>query len=444
MTYSGVPLGHEFESFVISLIQAGGRPPKISDEAKKRIESIEEKLDFTTFVSLSCVNCPETVSNLNLMAVLNENISSTIIEGSFNRKMAEENNILSVPKVFLNKEDFLSGRKSLDEILDKLTSLNKLESTPALEKNSSDELYDLLVIGQGPSGVSASIYAARKSLKTIMVGEVFGGQVLDTGSIENIIGNKIIEGPSYISGLKKHVEDYPIELASNVRAEKIEKVNEIFVTSLSNKRLIKSKTVIVATGASYRNLNIPGEKEFKGKGVSYCTHCDGPFFSGMDVAVIGGGNSGVEAAIDLSSNCRKVYLIQRSDKLSADEVLQERLKSKENVQILLNAVSEEIVGEKKVEKLIYKDKNTGEKKEINLSGIFVQIGLDPNTEFLNGLVEKNKLGEILVDESQMTSQKGLFAAGDCTNSKYKQIVISLGSGASAGLAAYDYIVRNGL
>lgn len=435
VVFAGVPLGHEFTSLVLALLQVSGRPPKAEDSVIKRIQALEGEYHFETYVSLSCNNCPDVVQALNMMSVLNPGITHTMIDGAAFRDEVESKEIMAVPTVYLNGEFFESGRMTVEDIL------NKLGASVSAEEFANKDPYDVLVVGGGPAGTSAAIYAARKGIRTGLVAERFGGQVNDTLSIENLISVKHTEGPKLATALEEHAKEYPIDIMKSVRAAKLEKKDLIEVT-LDNGAVLKSKTVVIATGARWRNLNVPGEQEFKNKGVAYCPHCDGPLFAGKQVAVVGGGNSGVEAAIDLAGVASHVTLFEFMPELKADQVLQERLYSLPNVTVHKNAQVKEITGSSKMEGITYIDRETGEEHHLPMDGVFVQIGLVPNTEWLEGALERNRMGEIIVDERGATSIPGVFAAGDCTNSPYKQIIISMGSGATAALSAFDHIIRN--
>jgi len=435
VVFSGLPLGHEFSSFILAMLQVSGRPPKVDPSAIERIKNLKGEYRFETFVSLSCHNCPDVVQALNIMSVLNPNIRHTMIDGAAFKEEAERRNVLAVPTVFLNGELFASGRMSLEDILSKLGS----EADPSELNNK--EPFDVLVIGGGPSGASAAIYAARKGIRTGIVAERFGGQILDTLTIENFISVKQTEGPKLAAALEEHVRNYDIDIMYPYRAKRLEK-KDLIEVELENGAVLKSKAVIICTGARWRQLGVPGEEEFKNKGVAYCPHCDGPLFEGKDVAVIGGGNSGVEAAIDLAGIARHVTVLEFMPELKADAILQERLYSLKNVTVLKNVATKSINGTERVESLTYVDRATNEEKELKVDGVFVQIGLVPNTEWLEGTVERNRFGEIIVDKRGATNVPGVFAAGDCTDSAYKQIIISMGSGATAALGAFDYLIRN--
>ncbi|AMQ21287.1 alkyl hydroperoxide reductase subunit F [Geobacillus sp. JS12] len=435
ITFAGVPLGHEFTSLVLALLQVSGRPPKVSQDVVDRIQQIRGKHHFETYVSLTCHNCPDVVQALNIMSVLNPNISHTMIDGAAFKEEAEQKGIMAVPTVFLNSKLFASGRMSLEDIL------AKLGSAPDASSFADKEPFDVLVIGGGPAGATAAIYAARKGIRTGIVAERFGGQILDTLGIENFISVKYTEGPKLAASIEEHVKQYNVDIMSSQRAKRLEK-KDLIEVELENGAVLKSKTVVIATGARWRNLGVPGEEEFKNKGVAYCPHCDGPLFEGKHVAVIGGGNSGVEAAIDLAGIASHVTLLEFAPELKADAVLQDRLYSLPNVTVIKNAQTTEITGTDKVNGLTYIDRETGEEHHIELQGVFVQIGLVPNTEWLEGTVERNRFGEIIVDKRGATNIEGVFAAGDCTDSAYKQIIISMGSGATAALSAFDYLIRH--
>ncbi|WP_348709217.1 alkyl hydroperoxide reductase subunit F [Bacillus subtilis] len=435
VTFAGIPLGHEFTSLVLALLQVSGRPPKVDQKVIDQVKKISGEYHFESYISLTCHNCPDVVQALNMMSVLNPNITHTMIDGAAYKAEVEGKNIMAVPTVYLNGESFGSGRMTLEEILAKMGS-----GTDASEF-ADKEPFDVLVVGGGPAGASAAIYTARKGIRTGVVAERFGGQVLDTMSIENFISVKATEGPKLAASLEEHVKEYDIDVMNLQRAKRLEK-KDLFELELENGAVLKSKTVILSTGARWRNVNVPGEQEFKNKGVAYCPHCDGPLFEGKDVAVIGGGNSGIEAAIDLAGIVNHVTVLEFAPELKADEVLQKRLYSLPNVTVVKNAQTKEITGDQSVNGITYVDRETGEEKHVELQGVFVQIGLVPNTEWLEGTVERNRMGEIIVDKHGATSVPGLFAAGDCTDSAYNQIIISMGSGATAALGAFDYLIRN--
>ncbi|MCT6924462.1 alkyl hydroperoxide reductase subunit F [Metasolibacillus sp.] len=435
IVFAGVPLGHEFTSLVLALLQVSGRAPKVEQAVIDQVKAIQGEYRFETYISLSCHNCPDVVQALNIMSVLNPNISHTMIDGAAFKEEVESKDIMAVPTVYLNGEPFGSGRMTLEEIL------GKLGGGPDAAEFENKEPFDVLVVGGGPAGASAAVYAARKGIRTGLVAERFGGQVNDTLSIENIIGTTHTEGPRVVAGLEAHVKDYPVDIMNSQRATRLEKKDFIEV-ELENGAVLKSKTVILSTGARWRNVGVPGEAEFKNKGVAYCPHCDGPLFAGKDVAVIGGGNSGIEAAIDLAGIVKSVTVIEFNAELKADEVLQKRLFSLPNVTVVTNAQTKEITGTDKVNGLTYVERESGEERHIDVQGVFILIGLVPNTEWLGEEFERTRFGEIVVDRHGATSVPGVFAAGDCTDSAYKQIIISMGSGATAALGAFDYLIRN--
>lgn len=435
IAFAGIPLGHEFTSLVLALLQVSGRAPKVDEKLINQIKNIKGEFHFESYISLTCHNCPDVVQALNVMSVLNPNITSTMIDGAAFKEEVESKNIMAVPTVYLNGENFGSGRMTLEEMLAKMGS-----GADASEFDNK-EPYDVLVVGGGPAGSSAAIYAARKGIRTGVVAERFGGQVLDTMSIENFITVKETEGPKLVASLEEHVKEYNIDVMNLQKATKIAK-NDLFELELENGATLKSKSVIISTGARWRNVNVPGEQEYKNKGVAYCAHCDGPLFEGKDVAVIGGGNSGIEAAIDLAGIVNHVTVLEFADTLKADEVLQKRAYSLPNVTIITNAQTTEITGDDNVYGITYVERDTNEEKHIALQGVFVQIGLVPNTEFLADVVERTPMGEIIVDKHGQTNVPGLFAAGDCADTAYKQIIVSMGSGATASLGAFDYLIRN--
>ena len=435
VTFAGIPLGHEFTSLVLALLQVSGRPPKVDAKLIDQVKSIKGEYHFETYISLSCHNCPEVVQALNLMSVLNPGITHTMIDGAAFKEEAESKNIMAVPTVLLNGEEFGSGRMTLEEIL------GKLGSGPDMSEFEKKDPFDILVIGGGPAGASAAIYAARKGIRTGIVAERFGGQVRETLGIENLISVGYTEGPRLAEVLEQHVSNYDVDIMSAQRARRLER-KELIEVELENGAVLKSKAVILSTGARWRNVGIPGEEEFKNKGVAYCTHCDGPLYKGKHVAVIGGGNSGIEAAIDLAGIASHVTVFEFMPELKADDILQKRLYSLSNVTVLKNVQTKEITGTDKVNGITYMERESGAVHHMELQGVFVQIGLIANTDWLGETIERNRIGEVIVDSRNATSLPGVFAAGDCTDSAYKQIVISMGSGASAALSAFDYLIRN--
>lgn len=434
VVFAGIPLGHEFTSLVLALLQVSGRAPKVEQKLIDQIKNIQGEYHFESYISLSCHNCPDVVQALNVMSVLNSGITHTMIDGAAFKEEVESKDIMAVPTVYLNGESFGSGRMTLEEIL------AKMGNGPDASELSDKDPYDVLVVGGGPAGASAAIYAARKGIRTGIVAERFGGQVMDTMGIENFISVKRTEGPKLVASLEEHVKEYDIDVMNLQRAKRLEK-KELIEVELENGAILKSKSVIVSTGARWRNVGVPGEAEFKNKGVAYCPHCDGPLFTGKDVAVIGGGNSGIEAAIDLAGIVKHVTVLEFMPELKADAVLQERLDSLPNVTVLKNVQTKEITGTDKVNGISYIDRETEEVHHVELQGVFVQIGLVPNTDWLGETVERVR-GEIVTDKHGATNVPGVFAAGDCTNNPYKQIIISMGSGANAALGAFDYLIRN--
>ena len=435
VTFAGIPLGHEFTSLVLALLQVSGRAPKVDQQLIDQVKNLEGEYHFESYISLSCQNCPEVVQALNVMSVLNPNITHTMIDGAAFKEEVESKKIMAVPTVFLNGEEFSGGRITLAEIL------AKMGTAPDASEFENKEPFDMLVVGGGPAGASAAIYAARKGIRTGIVADRFGGQILDTASIENFISVTRTDGPKLAANLEEHVKEYDVDIMNLQRAKRLEK-KDLIEIELENGAVLKSKSVILSTGARWRDIGVPGEAEFRNKGVAYCPHCDGPLFEGKDIAVVGGGNSGIEAAIDLAGIVKHVTVLEFAPELKADSVLQDRLHSLPNVTVLKNVQTKEITGTDSVNGVTYIDRETNEEHHIEISGIFIQIGLVPNTDWLGDSVERNKFGEILVDKRGATNVPGVFAAGDCSDSAHKQIIISMGSGASAALSAFDYLVRN--
>lgn len=435
VVFAGIPGGHEFTSFILALLQVSGRAPKVEQEIIDRIRAIDKPFHFETYISLSCHNCPDVVQAFNMMSALNPLISHTMIDGAMFQAEVEARTIMAVPTMFANEQAFGNGRTTIEEILDKVTG-------PADASEFADKgIFDVLVVGGGPAGASAAIYAARKGIKTGLIAQTFGGQVMETLGIENVIGTPYTEGPKLMAQVEAHVKEYPVDLMKGQQVASLEK-NEYVDITLENGAVLQSKTVVLATGARWRNINVPGEKEFKNKGVAYCPHCDGPLFAGKNVAVIGGGNSGIEAAIDLAGVVKHVTVIEFQPTLKADKVLQERVYSLPNVTVITGAKTTAITGNDTVSGLTYEDCATTQTHEIAVEGVFILIGLVPNTEWLGDSVEKTRMGEIIVDKHGATSIPAVFAAGDCTDSAYKQIIISMGSGATAALGAFDWLIRN--
>lgn len=439
LRFAGIPMGHEFTSLVLALLQVGGHPPKIDDDVIEQILNLEGPYHFETYISLSCQNCPDVVQALNLMSVINPSISHVTIDGALFQAEVEERQIMAVPTVYLNGEVFGQGRMSLEEIIAKLDSGS---TSREAEKLNARAPYDMLIVGGGPAGASAAIYAARKGIRTAVVAERFGGQVLDTMAIENYTSIPETEGPKFAAALEEHVKNYEVDIINLQRAEKLT-AGDLIEVSLASGAVLKARSVILATGARWRKLNVPGEVEYMNRGVAYCPHCDGPLFKGKRVSVIGGGNSGVEAAIDLAGLASHVTLLEFGAELRADAVLQRKLLSLPNVTVLTSAQTTIVHGDgSKVNGLSYKNVATGEVKRIELEGIFVQIGLVPNTEWLKGSIALSRHGEIEVDAKGQTSIPGVFAAGDVTTVPYKQIVIAAGEGSKAALGAFDHLIRS--
>ena len=437
--FAGIPLGHEFTSLVLALLQAGGHPPKVEPEVIEQIKALDGSFTFETFISLSCQNCPDVVQALNLMAVLNPNVRHTMIDGALFQDEVEARKIMAVPTVFLNGEPFGQGRMTLKDILAKV---DRGAQAREAEKIAAMEPFDVLIVGGGPAGAAAAIYAARKGIRTGIVSERFGGQVMDTLAIENFISVKETEGPKLVAALEQHVRQYEVDIIDGQRAEALVP-GDLSEVRLAGGASLRARAVILATGARWRELGVPGEQEYRGRGVAYCPHCDGPLFKGKRVAVVGGGNSGVEAAIDLAGIVGHVTLLEFDSKLRADAVLQAKLKSLANVEIHTSAQTTEITGaDGKVNGLTYTDRGTGEAHHVELEGVFVQIGLLPNTDWLKGSVELSRFGEIEVNPRCETSVPGVFAAGDATTVPYKQIVIAMGEGSKAALTAFDHLIRS--
>lgn len=442
IAFAGLPMGHEFTSLILALLQASGYAPKISDEQVTQIKSLEGPLRFETYISLSCHNCPDVVQALNTLAALNPNIQHVMIDGALNQAEVEARQIMAVPSVWLNGEPFDDGRMSLEEILGRLdTGAAAREAAQLAEKAP----FDVLVVGGGPAGAAAAVYAARKGIRTGVLSERFGGQVMDTLAIENLISVPHTDGPKLGRALEEHVREYEVDIMNLQRAEALipGEAGGYHQVRLANGAVVKGKTLILATGARWRELNVPGELEYRGKGVAYCPHCDGPLFKGKHVAVVGGGNSGVEAAIDLAGVVGHVTLLEFGDELRADAVLQTKLYSLANVTVIKSAQTTDITGAGgKVNGLNYTDRLTGQSQHVALEGVFIQIGLLPNTDWLKGTIDLSRYGEIEVDARGATNVPGVFAAGDCTTVPYKQIVIAMGEGAKASLAAFDHLVRS--
>ncbi|MTH77942.1 alkyl hydroperoxide reductase subunit F [Paracoccus aestuariivivens] len=439
LTFAGLPMGHEFTSLVLALLQVGGYPPKVEQALQDQIRALKGQFRFETYFSLSCQNCPDVVQALNLMAVLNPGIEHVAIDGALFQPEVDARQIMSVPTIFLNGEVFGAGRMGVEEILAKIDTG---AADRAAEAIKAQDPFDVLVVGGGPAGAAAAVYSARKGIRTGVLAERFGGQVLDTMSIENLISVPHTEGPKLARALETHVREYDVEIMNGQQAARLDAVKDGFRVTLASGASLTAASVILSTGARWRRMGVPGEQEYMNKGVAFCPHCDGPLFKGKRIAVIGGGNSGVEAAIDLAGLVAHVTLIEFDKHLRADEVLQRKLKSLKNVTILTNARTTEVKGDgKRVTGLAYENRTNGEIVDLPLEGIFVQIGLVPNTEWLKGTLTLSPRGEVVTDTHGATSLPGVFAAGDCTTAPYKQIVIAMGEGARASLAAFDHLIR---
>jgi alkyl hydroperoxide reductase subunit F len=440
--FAGLPLGHEFTSLVLALLHMGGHPPKEEAELLDSVKALEGSFKFETFFSLSCQNCPDVIQAINIMAALNPGVSHVAIDGAMFRAEVETRKVMAVPAVYLNGEPFGQGRMDLSQIMAKLDTGTIAR---AAEKIAAKEPFEVLVVGGGPAGAAAAIYAARKGIRTGVVAERFGGQVLDTMGIENFISVQHTEGPKLVAQLEQHVREYDVDIMNlQTAAELIPAgADGLHEVKLANGASLKARTLILSTGARWRQMGVPGEEEYRNRGVAYCPHCDGPLYKGKRTAVIGGGNSGVEAAIDLAGIVAHVTLIEFDSQLRADAVLQKKLRSLSNVDIITSALSTEVIGDgEKVQALVYTDRNTDESHRIDLDGIFVQIGLVPNTEWLKGPLTLSPRGEIEVDAHNATNIPGVFAAGDVTTVPYKQIIVAMGEGTKAGLSAFDHIIRH--
>jgi NADH-dependent peroxiredoxin subunit F len=441
--FAAIPMGHEFTSLVLALLWAGGHPPKVDAEVVAQIQALDGDFAFETFISLSCHNCPDVVQATHLMAVLNPRIRAVAVDGGLFQGEVEARQIMAVPSVYLNGEPFANGRMELGEILARIDTGSAARDAARLADKAP---YDMLIIGGGPAGAAAAVYAARKGLRTGIVAERFGGQTLDTLGIENYPSVLMTEGPQFAAALEAQVRHYGVDIMNLQRVARLDPASRpgaLATVALHNGAALKARSVVLATGARWRNINVPGEAEYRTKGVAYCPHCDGPLFKGKDVAVIGGGNSGVEAAIDLAGVVKHVTLLEFADQLRADQVLVDKLKSLPNVSIHLNAQTTEVLGDgQKMSGLRYTDRSSGQQHQLALAGVFVQIGLVPNTEFLKGTVELSRFGEIIVDAKCATSVPGVYAAGDATTVPYKQIIVAAGEGAKAALGAFDHLIRS--
>ncbi|HWA62302.1 MAG TPA: alkyl hydroperoxide reductase subunit F [Caulobacteraceae bacterium] len=440
--FAGVPLGHEFTSLVLALLWVGGHPPKVAPEVIEQVRALDDDFAFETWFSLSCQNCPDVVQALTLMSVLNPRIRHVAIDGALFQAEAEARQVMAVPSGILNGAPFAQGRMSLEQILARLDTGAVARAAEAIAGKAP---FDVLVVGGGPAGAAAAVYAARKGVRTGLAAERIGGQVLDTMAIENFISVPHTEGPKLAAGLEAHVQAYGVDVMPLQTATRLVPATEpggLVEVELESGARLKARTLVLAPGARWRTLNVPGEAEYRNRGVAYCPHCDGPLFRGKRVAVVGGGNSGVEAAIDLAGIVAHVTLIEFDGQLRADAVLQRKLFSLPNVRVVTSARTTEVKGDgQKVTGLVYEDRVSGGTHEVGLDGVFVQIGLVPNTEWLQGVLDLTPRGEIEVDARGATSLAGVFAAGDATTAPYKQIVVALGEGARAALSAFDHLIR---
>ena len=441
--FAGLPMGHEFTSLVLALLWAGGHPPKVDQEVLDQIAALDGDFAFEMFFSLSCHNCPDVVQALTLMALYNPRITATLIEGGAFQDEVDERGVMAVPATFLNGEMFASGKMSVEEVLAKLDTGAGAKAAAQMDAKAP---FEVLVIGGGPAGAAAGIYTARKGFATGIAAERFGGQVLDTMGIENFISVPYTEGPKFAAQLEAHVGEYDIDVMNLATAKALKPAKSrggLHEVVMENGATLKARAIVLSTGARWRNLGVPGEQDYRNKGVAYCPHCDGPLFKGKRVAVVGGGNSGVEAAIDLANIVGHVTLIEFDPQLRADQVLQDKLRSMPNVDVIVSAQTTEITGDgDRVNGLVYKDRNAGVDKKVELEGVFIQIGLVPNTEWLaDSGVALSKHGEIEIDDRAATDVPGIFAAGDCTTVPYKQIIVAMGEGSKAALSAFDYLIR---
>jgi alkyl hydroperoxide reductase subunit F len=442
IVFSGIPGGHEFSSLMLAVLNNAGTPVKLDDSLKAIVERVDEELRFETVVSLSCHNCPDVVQTLNQFASINGNISAEMIDGGVYTEVAESRNVQGVPAVFLNGEPFANGKIDTATLIEKLLARYPELAKTGAQSAATLPLQDVAIIGGGPAGVSAAIYAARKGFSVTLIAERFGGQVKDTMGIENLVSVPSTTGPEVVNGLGKHLKEYDITLKEHLRVDAIES-GDIKTLTLSSGEVIRARALIVATGAQWRELGIPGEKENIGNGVAYCPHCDGPFFKGKDVAVVGGGNSGIEAALDLSGIVRHVTVLEFLPELKADQVLIEKARERDNITLITHAASQEIkASDGKVTSIVYQDRVSGDLQELDLSAVFVQIGLVPNSSFLKGVVDLSEYGEVIINDKAETSEPGIFACGDVTTVPYKQIVVALGEGSKAALTAFEYLVMH--
>jgi alkyl hydroperoxide reductase subunit F len=440
IAFTGIPGGHEFTSLVLALLNADGKGKLPDEDTLKRVSRLKGAIHLRTFISLSCENCPEVVQALNVMALNHDNFEHEMIDGDVAIGDVEGLNLQGVPSVMSGNDLVSSGKVNFSDLLDRLESHFGAEEASEEDKHLGH--YDSIVIGGGPAGVSAAIYIARKGLSVAVVTDRMGGQLQDTKGIENMISIPYIEGPGLSSKLAEHLSEYDVKILENRRVDEIID-GESKTLNFSSGEVATTRSVVMATGAQWRTLGVPGEKEYVGRGVAYCPHCDGPYYKGKDVVVVGGGNSGIEAAIDLSGIVKSVTVLEFMPTLKADEVLVKKAESISNITIIKNVKTNEVLGDDdKVTGLTLEDRDSGKSYEHKTDGVFVQIGLKPNSDLVSSLVTMTKYGEIEIDEKCRTSVAGIYAAGDVTTVPYKQIVIAMGEGAKAGLTVFEDLVVN--
>jgi alkyl hydroperoxide reductase subunit F len=435
--FRGIPSGHEFTSLILAILNSDGKGKFPDELIASRIKRLKGPIKITTFISLTCENCPDVVQALNQMAVIHGNFRHEMVDGAYTQDEIKALGVQGVPSVMVDGKLTYSGRLNLVDLLSKLEETFGIENDTNEVRDLNLGEFDVVVLGGGPAGASAAIYSARKGLRTAILAERMGGQVMDTKGIENLIGVTYTEGPALAAQLAKHLAEYPVKILEHRRVKNI-KQDAIKSIELESGEFLTAKSIIVTTGAKWRELGIPGEKEYIGRGVAFCPHCDGPYYKNKKIAVVGGGNSGVEAAIDLAGIVKEVVLFEFMPDLKADKVLVDKLKSLPNVSIVTEARTSQVLGDgEKVIGLEYENRQTKELMKIDLDGIFVQIGLLPNSGFIKDIVETTKFGEIVIDNKGRTSAKGIYAAGDVTTVPYKQIIIAMGEGAKAALAAFE-------
>ncbi len=441
VSFRAVPTGHEFTSLLLAILNADGKGRNLPDSfITGRIKALNGDINLTTYMSLTCTNCPDIVQALNVMAILNPRITHQAVDGAINVEEVESLNIQSVPTVYADGVMLSVGRAAMGELLDKLEAQYGVQQTD--QATIQTKHYDVVVAGGGPAGATAAIYSARKGLSVAVVAGKIGGQVNETVAIENLISTPQTTGSKLAGDLRAHMEEYDIDILDNRQIETVEQHSDFRQINIRGGETLTTPALIMATGASWRKLSVEGEAEYMGRGVAFCPHCDGPFYKDKHVAVIGGGNSGVEAAIDLAGICSKVTVLEFMEDLKADGVLQEKLYSLPNVDVIANVETRRIQGDgAKVNSIVVRDRSTQVEQEIELSGIFIQIGLLANSSIVKDLVETNRMGEIVVDRNGRSTTKGIYGAGDVTDVHYKQIIIAMGEGAKASLAAFDDRMR---